>query len=122
MGKQNVCETIATAVTPRAIVEAFRTHAHLFLSESTLSHFLGLAIYAQGRIVSQDKVGFGLSYLTAVINDDGVLVSCNFEKPVPAEVEQLGKGEKIKIHGIVCNANKDIVVLTRCQLDSVTES
>ena len=122
MGKQNVCETIATAVTPRAIVEAFQNHAHLFLSESTLTRFLGLAIYAQGRIVSQDKVGFGLSFLTAVIDDDGVLVSCNFEKPVPAEVSQLRNGEQIKIHGIVCNANKDIVVLTRCQLHSAAES
>jgi hypothetical protein len=120
MGKQNVCETIAIAVTAREIVEAFKNHAHLFLSESILNRFLGLTIYARGRIVNQDTVGFGLGYLTAVIDDDGIFVSCNFDKPVPPEVAKLKKGEQINVHGIVSNANKDIVVLVRCHLLSLS--
>lgn len=117
MGKQNAPPIDASAVTPRDVVDAFKDHPGLIRSEMILNRFLGLGIYASGRIVSEDRSGFGLDYVTAGIEDHGVLVLCNFEKPVTPEVAALKKGEQIRVHGIVENANKDIVVLTRCRLE-----
>ncbi len=116
MGKQNV-PIDASAVTPREVVDAFQGHPGYIRSEIILNHFLRLGIYASGRIVSEDKIGFGLDYVTAGIEDHGVLVLCNFDKPVTPNVAALKKGEQIRVHGIVENANKDIVVLASCRLE-----
>lgn len=116
MGKQNAPIDVS-AVTPREVVDAFKDHPGLIRSEMILNRFLGLGIYASGRIVSEDRIGFGLDYVTAGIDDHGVFVLCNFEKPVTPDVAVLKKGEQIRVHGIVENANKDIVVLTSCRLE-----
>ncbi len=117
MGKQNAPEMDASALTPREIVDTFKDHPGLIRSEMILNRFLGLHICVSGPIVSEDKIGFALDYVTAGLDDHGVLVLCNFEKPVTPEVAILKKGEHIRVRGVVENANKDIVVLTGCRLE-----
>ncbi len=118
MVKRNATQFDASTITPRNIVDAFKNHPGLIRSESILNRFLGFEIRASGHIVGEDEVGFGLDYVTVTIDDEGVLVFCNFEKPVAQEVGSLKKGERINVHGVVSNANRDTVVLTSCRLES----
>ena len=118
MGKPSAPEIDASTVAPRDIVDAFQSHPGLIDSERILNRFLGLDIHASGCIVSEDEVGFGLDYVTAAIDDHGVLVFCNFDKPVSPEVAALKKGERIRVHGRVWHASSNMVVLTACRLES----
>ncbi len=108
-------ENRASSLTPREVVEDYRSHRRLVL-EGIFSPYLGRTLYASGPVVFQDTKGFLLSYVTAGLDDHGVLVSCEFIKPVSPEVATLKKGEHITVRGIVSNANKDVVVLTACEL------
>ncbi len=114
MGKV-VSDNHPSLLTPREIVEDYRSHRRLVL-EGIFSPHLGRALYASGPIVFQDARGFLLSYVTAGIDDHGVMVCCEFIKPVSPEIASLKKGEYITVRGIVSNANKDVVVLTSCEL------
>ena len=105
----------AATLTPREVIEDLRSR-HRFVFEGIFSPFLGRTLCASGPIVFQDTKGFFLSYVTVGINDHGSIVSCEFIKPVSPEVAALKKGEHISVRGIVTNANKDIVVLTCCEL------
>lgn len=118
MVKLSATEFDASTVTPRNIVAAFKDRPGLIRSEIILNRFLGLEIHASGNILGEDEIGFGLDYVTVTIDDGGVLVFCNFEKPVVQEVRSLKKGDHIRVHGVVSNANRDSVVLTSCQLES----
>ncbi len=120
MRKQNAPQIEISALTPREIVGAFKTHPGPIHSETILNRFLGLEIRASGCIVSEDEIGFGLDYVTAAIDDDGILVFCNFTKPATPEVAALKKGEHIGVHGVVSNASEEIVVLASCRLESRT--
>ena len=114
MGKV-VSDNPALTLTPREVIEDYRSHRRLVL-EGIFSPYLGRTLCASGPIVFQDTKGFLLSYVTAGIDDHGVIVSCEFIKPVSQEVASLKKGEYVTVRGIVSNANKDLVVLTSCEL------
>ena len=108
-------ENRASALTAREVVADYRSHCRHVL-EGVFSPYLGRTLCASGPIVFQDATGFLLSYVTVEVDDHGVIVSCEFIKPVSPEVAALKRGEHITARGIVSNANKDLVVLTSCEL------
>ncbi len=118
MVKQKAAQCDASTLTARNIVDAFKDHPGLIRSEIILNRFLGLEIHASGHILGEDEIGFGLDYITVTIDDEGVLVFCDFEKPVAQEVRSLKKGKHLRVRGVVSNANRDTVVLTSCRLES----
>lgn len=117
MAKQKATQCDAPTLTARNIVDAFKDHPGLIRCEIILNRFLGLEIHASGHILGEDEIGFGLDYITLTIDDEGVLVFCDFEKPVAQEVRSLKKGKHLSVRGVVSNANRDSVVLTSCRME-----
>lgn len=107
-----------SAISPGDITAALKPLQPL-LVQNSLKRFLGLGIKATGKIFMIDDWG---SHATINLYHNGVHVSANFDKPVPAELTVLKKGDSISLIGRVFNATGDIVVLDHCELEPPGEA
>lgn len=103
-------------ITPSKMTEAFLLNTPIQASTIVNEHYIGLLIKTDGII---DSIDVMTSYIAFNFKDkDGVLMSCNFSKPLDKDMSILNLGSKLSLVGQVYNVSKNIVVLDHCRIDT----
>lgn len=110
----NYQEEIAN-ITPKELIKIFKNNPVL-QAKLVLEKFLGLWIYASGKINSIDD--WGSNYITINFHNksDGVYVSANFDKPLEKNLILLNKNDVVWLVGKIFNVAEKIVVLDHCKV------
>lgn len=101
-------------ITPKQMIGAFIGNAPIQAEVIIEKYYLGKFIKVGGIIYSINLMS---SYVSLNFHDsEGVLISCNFSKPVSSDVSILKKGSEVFIMGRVFNVGENIVALDDCKL------
>ncbi len=110
---------IIADVTPKQMVSVFEKNPPIQAKTIVEEHYNGLYIQTEGVITCITVFG---SFVEIGFTDkDGVLLACNFKKPVTSEISFLEIGDSISVAGTVYNVGREIVVLDNCKTTSESE-
>lgn len=101
-------------ITPKQMIGAFVGNSPMQAEAIIEKYYLGRFIKVGGFIYSIDLTS---SYISLNFHDnEGTLVSCNFNKPVGSDISVLSKESYVFLIGRVFNVGESIVVLDDCEL------